>query len=210
MALVAQQYPALRNVTLRLLEPLGAREETDAQEVEQAIAPLLADTEAQRPQGVAVRFEGVSVQVAGHTVLEEIDLRIEAGSHVAIVGPSGAGKSSLVGLLLGWHRPAHGRILVDGEPQANASNGCVGRPHGSIQPCSSGTTLSLKTSSTVCPRTLPRRSAGLLIRLTSTTCSRNCLRGCKHLLVRGEAWSQVERGSEYGWGERCSGPGCGW
>ena len=54
--------------------------------------------------------------MAGHTVLEEIDLRIEAGSHVAIVGPSGAGKSSLVGLLLGWHRPAHGRILVDGEP----------------------------------------------------------------------------------------------
>lgn len=35
---------------------------------------------------------------------------------MAIVGPSGAGKSSLVGLLLGWHRPAHGRILIDGEP----------------------------------------------------------------------------------------------
>jgi ABC-type multidrug transport system fused ATPase/permease subunit len=35
---------------------------------------------------------------------------------VAIIGPSGAGKSSLVGLLLGWHQPATGRILVDGEP----------------------------------------------------------------------------------------------
>ena len=61
-------------------------------------------------------LEGVSVRVAGHTILEGIDLRIEAGSHVAIVGPSGAGKSSLVGLLLGWHRPANGHILVDGEP----------------------------------------------------------------------------------------------
>jgi ATP-binding cassette subfamily B protein len=48
--------------------------------------------------------------------LEGIDLNIEAGSHVAIVGPSGAGKSSLVGILLGWHRPATGRILVDGAP----------------------------------------------------------------------------------------------
>ena len=38
------------------------------------------------------------------------------GSHVAIVGPSGAGKSSLVGLLLGWHRPATGRVLVEGRP----------------------------------------------------------------------------------------------
>src|SRR5690606_28322794 len=37
-------------------------------------------------------------------------------SHVAIIGPSGAGKSSLVGLLLGWHEPASGRVLVDGEP----------------------------------------------------------------------------------------------
>jgi ATP-binding cassette subfamily B protein len=35
---------------------------------------------------------------------------------VAIVGASGAGKSSFVGLLLGWHRPAAGRVLVDDGP----------------------------------------------------------------------------------------------
>ena len=56
------------------------------------------------------------MRAAGHTILEAIDLAIEAGTHVAIVGPSGAGKSSFVGLLLGWHRPASGRILIDGEP----------------------------------------------------------------------------------------------
>ena len=61
-----------------------------------------------------VRFDDVSIKASGHTVLERFGLSIEAGSHVAIVGPSGAGKSSLVGLLLGWHKPASGQILIDG------------------------------------------------------------------------------------------------
>jgi ATP-binding cassette subfamily B protein len=116
VALIVRQYPAQRNVTLRLLEPLGAREEIDAQEDGQAIVSPLAGTQAGPPRGIAILLEGVSVRAAGHTVLEGIDLAIEAGSHVAIIGHSGAGKSSLVGLLLGWHRPATGRILIDGEP----------------------------------------------------------------------------------------------
>jgi ATP-binding cassette subfamily B protein len=116
VALIAQQYTAQRNVTLRLLEPLGARQESDIQEGDEIIVHPCADPQAARPPGVAIRLQGVSVRAAGHIILEEIDLTIEAGSHVAIVGHSGAGKSSLVGLLLGWHRPANGCILVDGEP----------------------------------------------------------------------------------------------
>lgn len=52
----------------------------------------------------------------GHTILPDLTLQIAPGEHVAIVGPSGAGKSSLVGLLLGWQRPASGQLLVDGAP----------------------------------------------------------------------------------------------
>ena len=65
---------------------------------------------------MSISLRGVSVRAAGHTVLDSIDLDIAPGSHVAIVGRSGAGKSSLVGLLLGWHRPASGDIFVDGRP----------------------------------------------------------------------------------------------
>ncbi len=109
VALSARQYPAIRNVTLRLLEPLGAPEETDG--LQSHPAP-----EASTTRGARVQLEGVAVRAAGHTILEGLNLSVEPGEHVAIVGASGAGKSSLLGLLLGWHRAAEGRVLVDGEP----------------------------------------------------------------------------------------------
>ncbi len=104
------QYPALRNRVLRVLEPLGALEENAAP----AVSPPLL-TRAPAP----ISLEKVSVVVGGHTILHAISLNIAAGEHVAIVGPSGAGKSSLVGLLLGWHKPATGELLVDGYPLLN-------------------------------------------------------------------------------------------
>ncbi|HKS27681.1 MAG TPA: ATP-binding cassette domain-containing protein [Pyrinomonadaceae bacterium] len=112
IALLSRQYPSFRNVTLRLLEPLGAPEDAYAEgaAVEMKAAPQRV------VKGVAIQLERLSVRAAGHTILEDVDLAVEAGSHVAIVGPSGAGKSSLVGLLLGWHRPASGQALVDGAP----------------------------------------------------------------------------------------------
>ena len=72
-----------------------------------------ADTSV-RATGCSIRMENVTVHAAGHTILDDINLVLEAGSHTAIVGPSGAGKSSLAGILLGWHNIASGRVLVDG------------------------------------------------------------------------------------------------
>jgi ABC-type bacteriocin/lantibiotic exporter with double-glycine peptidase domain len=104
VALIAWQYPAYRNVTLRLLEPLGA--------IEQRTPGAVAHAKSDAP--VSIALKDVGVVAAGHQVLRDINLSIAAGSHVAIVGASGAGKSSLVGLLLGWHRAASGSVLVDG------------------------------------------------------------------------------------------------
>ncbi len=116
---VARQYPTYRNVTLRLLEPLGALEDTNANpepagEVSADSVASELEAAALRSGGVAIELANVTVHAAGHTILEEIDLKIEPGEHVAIVGVSGAGKSSLLGLLLGWHRPAEGSVVVDG------------------------------------------------------------------------------------------------
>ena len=109
MAVVGRQIPHYRNVTRRLLEPLGMEETPDP------IAHSERREDARR-LAARVRFDGVHVIAGGHQILGGIDLEIEPGSHVAVVGPSGAGKSSLVGLLLGWHEPSTGKVLLDGDP----------------------------------------------------------------------------------------------
>ena len=117
VATLARYYPAFRNITLRLLEPMGALEEErhitrqgngtsqDRTSQEEGLAPFA---------GVSIDLRDINVVAAGHTILEDINLQIEPGAHVAIVGSSGAGKSSLFGLLLGWHRASQGQVLVDG------------------------------------------------------------------------------------------------
>ncbi len=111
---LVRQYPLLRNTTLRLLEPLGAPEELVSDASQKRSTPTLLRSVANG--GVDLRFEAVTVRAAGQTILADINLEVAAGSHVAVVGASGAGKSSLIGVLLGWHRAAAGRLLVDGEP----------------------------------------------------------------------------------------------
>jgi ABC-type multidrug transport system fused ATPase/permease subunit len=62
-----------------------------------------------------VEFEDVGFEYAsGEPVLKNISFRAACGTTTALVGPSGAGKSTLIGLVMGFHRPTSGRILVDG------------------------------------------------------------------------------------------------
>ncbi|MER6351567.1 ABC transporter ATP-binding protein [Streptomyces sp. NPDC001634] len=74
-------------------------------------APPLAE-----PVRGAVTFQGVGFCYPGssRTVLHQVDLDIAPGLLVAVTGPSGAGKSTFGKLLLRFHEPSQGRILLDG------------------------------------------------------------------------------------------------
>jgi ATP-binding cassette subfamily B protein len=90
-----------------------------------AAASLAADAGAPVPERLAegIRFERVSFAYPGteRLVLEEVDLRLEPGSVVAIVGENGAGKTTLVKLLCRMYQPSGGRILIDGVDLARLS-----------------------------------------------------------------------------------------
>jgi ATP-binding cassette subfamily B protein len=62
-----------------------------------------------------VGFDGVSFAYASSNaeILHGVSFRVDRGEMVGIIGPSGAGKSTLVRLLLGLHRPARGRVLIN-------------------------------------------------------------------------------------------------
>jgi ATP-binding cassette subfamily B protein len=105
IATTAWSLPALSNTLLRFMELLGSPEEA----VGETAAPV-------EPNGVRVNMDHVSVVATGHVILDDVSLDVASGEHVAIIGLSGAGKSSLVGLLLGWHKPASGTLRIDDAP----------------------------------------------------------------------------------------------
>jgi ATP-binding cassette subfamily B multidrug efflux pump len=70
----------------------------------------------------AVQFEGVRFGYGtARGVLHGIDLSVAPGERVGLVGRSGAGKSTLVNLLLRFYEIDAGRILIDGQDIAEAT-----------------------------------------------------------------------------------------
>jgi ATP-binding cassette subfamily B protein len=61
-----------------------------------------------------IEFRSLTFSYDGHPVLHDIDLRIPAGSTVAVVGPTGSGKSTLVSLIPRLFDAVPGTIFVDG------------------------------------------------------------------------------------------------
>jgi len=86
-------------------------------EIESRPAPLadrmvprqLTGTGELRAERISFRY-----QTGQPLILEDLQLQIRPGEHVAITGPSGSGKSTLAELLVRFADPTHGCITLDG------------------------------------------------------------------------------------------------
>ncbi len=65
-------------------------------------------------EGILLEHVSFAYPGTDRLVLEDVSLRLEPGTVVAVVGENGAGKTTLVKLLCRLYRPTSGRILVDG------------------------------------------------------------------------------------------------
>ena len=70
-------------------------------------------------EAVAIRLENVSFGYHGSQVLREINFSVQKGEHIGIVGTSGCGKSTLLKLISGLYRVQQGKLMVEGETEAD-------------------------------------------------------------------------------------------
>lgn len=62
---------------------------------------------------------------ADHPVLDGFDLHLRGGERVALVGPAGSGKSTVAQLVLRFHDPDAGRVLIAGQDLRSVDQGSV-------------------------------------------------------------------------------------
>lgn len=84
-------------------------------DVDPAPGPAAPDAGTGDTGPPTIVFDRVSFSYPGRDpVLHDVSFRVTAGSRGAVVGPSGAGKSTLFSLLMRFHEPDRGRVVVGG------------------------------------------------------------------------------------------------
>jgi len=72
-------------------------------------------------KAIGVETIGMTMRFGAFTALDDVSIKVPAGSFHALLGENGAGKSTLVKCMMGFYHPTSGDMLVDGREAAVAS-----------------------------------------------------------------------------------------
>lgn len=68
-----------------------------------------------------IELRGVSLEIAGETLLQDVHLAVGRGEVVTVMGPSGEGKSVLLKIIAGLIEPTSGEVLIRGRNRRDLS-----------------------------------------------------------------------------------------
>jgi iron complex transport system ATP-binding protein len=63
---------------------------------------------------VSLELDDLSVDIGGRRIVSGISLQVPDGGFAGLLGPNGSGKSTILKAIYRVHRPAAGRVLLDG------------------------------------------------------------------------------------------------
>jgi branched-chain amino acid transport system ATP-binding protein len=74
-----------------------------------------------------LELRSVDVFIQSSHILRDVSLTVDPGALVCLIGRNGAGKSTILRTVMGYLRPAAGRIHLDGEPIAGLPTHAIAR-----------------------------------------------------------------------------------
>ncbi|MDG4880959.1 ABC transporter ATP-binding protein [Mesorhizobium sp. WSM4884] len=72
-------------------------------------------------KAIGVETIGMTMRFGAFTALDDVSIKVSAGSFHALLGENGAGKSTLVKCMMGFYHPTSGDMMVDGRQVTIAS-----------------------------------------------------------------------------------------